>query len=303
MSTFWQDFEADAAAEAPQTQAEIDQYYASVDACLAVEREAEKRLTRKERIAHCGEAYGLYVNAEKGTFTHGVYHCGVWRGRECPLCFEYRMVGMRGAAHRAVLDARKDDKKLKYVQADKSTIDKITRGVDKSKYARFPGEDFDILLIVEDECVREGKIVSYDDISDLDWATIADTPKKRRASGSLGKPSAAPGSKTTVAKIKVTSYVLHNDTTKEQERAGLEAAMKATAHLKPTTLAEVQVAVKKRQTAFVREVVKAGGKFLAGAARTIHVKCDLASIEWKDYTDKSAEVELAAMIEEDAIPF
>jgi len=61
--------------------------------------------------------------------------------------------------------------------------------------------------------------------------------------------------------------------------------------------------VKKRQTAFVREVVKAGGKFLAGAARTIHVKCDLASIEWRDYTDKSAEVELDAMLEGIEVPF
>ena len=219
------------------------------------------------------------------------------------MCFEHRKVVKLGLAHRAVLEARKDDKKLKLVQADKSTLDKLTRGIAKSKYTRYPGEDFDTLLIVEDECGREGKTITYDEISELDWDTLADTPKTRRASGKLGRSNSSSGSKGDVTKVKVMSFVLHNDTTKEQEATALKAAIKATANLNPTTLAEVQQAVKRRQSAFVRELVKAGGKVLSGATRTIHVKCNLTRIAWGSYTDKMTGEVKPPTIGEDAIPF
>ena len=298
MSDFWDDFEADAQAEEP-TEAEKEQYYLNAAAETKEQSKLEKRQLRQQRIAHCGEAYGRYMDPQTGKLTHGVYHCGVWR--ECPSCFDYRKNKLRGAAHRAILDARKADKKLKLVQADKRTVDKLTRGVDKSKYARYPGDDFDTLLIVEDECSSTGDVVSYDDVSELDWDTLAVTPEGRRMSGKLGRENAAPSDD--VMKVKVTSFVLHRDTTKQQEKAALEATLKATAHLQPTTLAEVQKAVKTRHSVFVRELIKAGGKMLPGATRKISVKCDLTCINWERYTDNLTEAKLDAMMEDIDIPF
>lgn len=278
---FYDLLEADIQAEMP-TAEEIIQIELAEQREREEQRRREKERRRYQRLAQCGEFYGRYFNPENGRTKHRRYKCDLWRDQECPKCFKRRVKDLLSRVH----SAAREHKRLQLRRGSKAAISEIVRGVDKSHYVRFPVVDHDV-LIADFDC--GGDEIEYNDVSRLDWLMLANTPRNRRMSGTLGKPEE---NNDETVKVPVLSFVLHSDTTKAQERQAMLAAAEATKDLQPTTPEEARAAVKKRQSAYVRALHAAGGKLLNGAARIIYVRCEIKRIHWFLYTNKMIEDDL-----------
>lgn len=247
----------------------------------------EKRLQiRDQRLRQCGTRCKRRFGPEDGELKSVIYFCDCWRNQLCTSCFDSRKDYLLGRAHSAVMEARKDNKRLiRKMEVSKKDGNKLARKLSKDEYVRLPLEDDLDLFLIDSDDFDGGEEITYDEVTKLDWDKLTDTTKGRNVSGHLGKPKDTDDDDD-VELISVESVVLHSDTTREQEQIALEAVAEKTGDLDPKTAKEVEKAIFKRTKVYVAALRKAGGKILG--MRTITIKCRTSCIDWKRYTEKTA---------------
>lgn len=253
------------------------------------------------RRSSCGKRLGKEFKATDGTYVKGHYHCGLWRDGFCPACAKYRSTRARRQAQKALVKAMHDnDRLLKRVVTDEAGAKSLCAKLKKDEYQRFPQEDGSYIFLVDSDkdvdATGEAEELCWDDIEEMDWEQLIQTPENRRITGSLGKQP--DGLKEEQVIIKAPVFTVHPETTPEQEIKALQATFEATKHLDPQTPEELEEALKERTETFKTELKKVGGKMLHRISLR-EQKVYMGNVAWNNsYTCVLSNIENMVRVEE-----
>jgi len=282
---------------AAMMQAQSD-YNADIRAYESAQTELERRALR---LSLCGKRRTRYISAETGKLVAGTYSCGLWRNKECPRCSANREQYTRSRAHAAVLDARHADDShlLHMLKCDKHTANCFTRKLGRKLYLRIPQQDGSEILLIDGE-TRNSVPITYDELSELDWENIVNTPEGRNMSGDLGKPP--DDDQVGTIKVKTRSVVVN--ATPQQEIKAWDRAVKETQHLQPENsddlAATLEIAMEIRIKKYIKHLRALGGTVLPKSSRVINQTCRISCILWGGVTEKTAPLTAEQLSE---IPF
>ena len=162
-----------------------------IDADNPISDEYEKRLetTRKEknreekraqRISDCGK-WSNWYNPHSGKRTGFIFQCGLFR--YCDECLEKRAEEEYTLLKTAALDKRMI---MKIVTAEEAT--KLIRKAEKTEYIRYPQENGNDILFLDESVGIEGVEVDLGWVMKQDWTNIVQTPEGRNKSGTMHIP-------------------------------------------------------------------------------------------------------------------
>jgi len=242
---------------------------------LAQELEQERQRMEAKR-ANCGK-HGIRVRAKDGKWKRIKYHCGLWRDGFCPRCYTRRMTDMKERYLRAV--GKCQEPKACIMDQDEAT--KFIRRLKDSdvEYDRYPTKEGDIVLF-DSATYRD---FEYDQVSldDLDFDLIADSPGKRRYSGTLGTDETPVTSEkdSNAISVKVDVVIAKPGEGHKLSEAWQEALEK-TKDLDPDfDVDEIEIACKQRIGAYCNAILQQGGQILL-KSKAIEVVSP-NSLSWK----------------------
>ncbi len=170
-----------------------DLFYAleQIDADNPISDEYEKRLEtsstekkreekRAQRISDCGK-WSNWYNPHNGERTGFVFQCGLFR--YCDACLKKRAEEEYELLKIAALDKHMV---MKIVTSKEAT--NLIRKVDKTEYIRYPQENGNDLLFLDESVGMEGVAVNLGWVMRQDWTTIVQTPEGRNKSGTMHMP-------------------------------------------------------------------------------------------------------------------
>jgi len=249
-------------------------------------------ITKKElRRSLCGHRIGQEFKVESGEYYKGTYHCDLWRDEFCPRCSAWRSKKRKRQIKKAFAEADADGRTLKRIVADKKGAKSICAKLTKDEYQRLPQEDGTVVFLVDSEkdISNTGQVeeLTWDDLDEIDWDKLVQTPDNQRITGGLGKKASALADDE--VEIKAPRFVVHPHTTADQEIEALTETLEETAHLNPQTAEELEAALEERTNVFIAKLKKAGGKLLHRVShKTIKVR--ISRISWRNsYTDYMIE--------------
>jgi hypothetical protein len=146
----------------------------------------EALVRRTHRTEYCGKVW-RWIMWVDGSMRRLSYVCGNWR--YCPNCRQERAYKYKGRLLSALIEKRRREDGNTLLLLDGSYN---RRSIGKEHYVNFPIADgksfiFTDLETIDSEPLR-GISLAYDDLENLDWESIVNTPEGRRISGILGKP-------------------------------------------------------------------------------------------------------------------
>ena len=207
-----------------------------VDELVAEHERAEREAKKKRQIEYCG-SWAARLDPANGRLINYQWHCGYWR--ECPVCFERRVNQVRGRIER-IVDCVTEVGIVEMSEEEGRKFVRYLRTIDQD-YRRYPiSLTSSIIFFDHQATLLDGGWIPESELTleDIDPAMLANTPRKKRWSGSLGekiKEETDDGGETIVVSVKEFIAV---DISWEDKRIAWEEAVERTSHLSPAFDAE-----------------------------------------------------------------
>lgn len=231
----------------------VDTLIAEIEIETEKEKEEDKRQRRLQRIKDCGK-YAWWFDPHTGQKSGYIRYCENFR--ECPVCLERR--------------AKQEYEwmKLKIYQEEiqimvkrvpnKKEGNKLTRGISKDQYLRYPQNDgTEILFFDALTGIDGGEPVDENWIRDNahNWEDWVLTPEGRNKSGTLHMPSQPDNQeKTTV----ITTKQFITDAPEAVVSPIMDRIVEETKHMNPKTPEEVEECLEMRFMRATAEIAQLG---------------------------------------------
>jgi hypothetical protein len=228
------------------------------DVVASIERQ-QKINDIKARMAACGSYIQVPVGKTGGVRWIKII-CDYWRdnyniGHVCPKCFARRVAEFKGNAKRALVNNNYED--INYLVVDIEIAKQITKGVNRKHY------------------------------HNIDWKEYANTPERMRPSGGLGTMPKIPKPEEEGEKATVYTQSIHTENiSNEDMREALVAAYEETKELDPHTEDELQDALNKRTSCYIKHLRAKGAKI---TTFTTTISEYLVCIDWQGHIQTNLE--------------
>ena len=228
----------------------------------------EKVNRRIQRIKDCGRA-ACRIDPHTGGYYWFTRLCGLYR--ECPKCLKSRAEKAKSSMQMIVAKGMR----ISLLRVSDGRAKSITRKLNKDQYLRFPvADDADFLFIVYNDEYSLYEI-TLEDIADVNWEYVCNSPEGRNKSGTLSTEVAVE-SEEEFEFIKSPSLV--SDASAEEQSLAMEQAVYET-QANPDTAEQVEEAINERMWTAYR-ILKARGyspRMYMGM-----VKVTLSKISWSN---------------------
>lgn len=213
--------------------------------------EQTRREKKKRRKGDCGK-FANWYNPHSGKRTGFIFRCGLFR--DCETCLKRRADQEYELIKTASLEKRMIAKIMTPKQATR-----LIRKMDKTEYVRFPQENGNDLLLLDEEASEAmgigGVEVDLHWVVRQNWETLVQTPKGRNKSGTMHIPASddEPEEFTIITTSQFVTNANRGATIKAMKEAEQE-----TANLDPRTSDEVVSALHKRTSVATRKLRELG---------------------------------------------
>lgn len=153
----------------------------------------------KERRGMCGGWFGRNVEIEDSfQWKHTRCFCGLYHDGFCFRCEERQQEYVKWRAKNALEKTIKGESELVLLKDDAEAITEICRRIGKDNYQRMPLKSGKVVLLTAADKVSTFKveerqlIEDLEQLEELDWKELANTPPGKNLSGNFGKPEPIP---------------------------------------------------------------------------------------------------------------
>jgi len=232
-----------------------------IDEFVAEHERKLKEAKKQKQIEFCG-SWAARLNPANGGLINYQWYCGYWR--ECPVCFGRRVAQVTARVKRA----EEETLELGIVEMSEDLAKKFTRHLRKidEDYLRYPISSLSSIVFFDQGSVLEkGGWVPDSELTmeDIDFSMLANTPKGKRWSGSLGKKVEKEVDDSGVQIVVSVKEIITDGISWEDKRATWEDAVEETSYLDPGfDSEELSFAAWKRMKVWREYIEEKGGRIV-----------------------------------------
>lgn len=240
----------------------------------------------RKRRGMCGGWFGRNVEIEDSfQWKHTRCFCGLYHDGFCFRCEERQQEYVKWRAKNALERTIKEESKLVLLKDDAEVITGICRRIGKDNYQRMPLKSGKVVLLAAADEVssfeaEERQLVGdLEQLDELDWKELANTPPGKNLSGNLGKPEPVPLEDDEVEVAYPRIYIAPNPANPGIEAVAIERALKLIPDdLRIEDSESAQQFVEELTATIATFIVEGGGKLLDWGLRSARRRMKISRI-------------------------